>query len=78
MRSQDSITDELNTGSVAEHLLNNRLQMRVSSANGKVVTLTKHVQTGQGELANHRQSSAMAQSITKTICASSRPGIRFG
>jgi hypothetical protein len=46
MRSQDSITDELNTGTVAEHLLNNRLQMRTFSANAKVVTLTKQMKIG--------------------------------
>ena len=31
---------------VAEHLLNNRLQMRASSATEKVVTLTKQTKMG--------------------------------
>ena len=30
----------------AEHLLNNRLQMRASSATGKAVTLTKQIKIG--------------------------------
>ena len=50
---------ELQAGIIAEHLLNNRLQMRYVSATGSFVTLNKtnekwSVRTGQGELANRR------------------------
>ena len=36
----------LEAGIVAEHLLNNRLQMRAYSANAKVVILTKQTKIG--------------------------------
>ena len=39
----------LNTGIVAEHLLNNRLRMRVLSAPEKVVALTKQTKIGPCE-----------------------------
>jgi hypothetical protein len=41
-----SVTEELEVGIVAEHLLNNRPQMRASSATGKVGTLTKQTKIG--------------------------------
>jgi hypothetical protein len=41
-----SMTEGLEAGILAEQLLNNRLQKRVSSASKKVVTLTKQMKIG--------------------------------
>ena len=50
----------LEAGMIAEHLLNNRLQMRVSKATEKVGTKTKQsVRTGQGELKHARNEGVM-------------------
>jgi len=40
------MTEGLEAGILAEQLLNNRLQKRVSSASKKVVTLTKQMKIG--------------------------------
>jgi len=46
----DTSTDcGLEDGIIAEHLLNNRLQTRASSANQRVVTLTKQTNLDQCE-----------------------------